>query len=581
MTDHRQHHWISTSFALALVLALVISSSAHPQSGGTSLRRATRAVNVNVVVTDGQGNPVKGLTKDDFTVLDGGEPQGIAFFSTINNEQAISAVSSPGPDTYTNSAADYGATPSVTVLLFDTLNSRFTSQGYGLHRVREFLRQIKPQDHVGIYVLGDDLKVVHDFTRDASDLVEAIGHYDETHSPAGVKPAPAKQESTGDPALDRFLSGKDNRYRFELDSKGMTSAYRRDKLATAYQMTAAWLEAIARQLSTVQGRKTVIWVTDGLGPMGYFFNDDLDAYLRRWSGQRGPNLPSIPSWVNGPGIERLVRLMNAEGVSVYPVSAEGLEAENLGFPGAGLPPGSEDPSELSPTIGEDHGPMLELARRTGGRAFYNRNDLETGIRRALDDSRITYELAYYPDHNKWTGAWRKIEIKLDRPNVTVLARSGYFALPDPRPVPPKNRFEFLSSIAASPVEATQLPLTVHVATISGTRGPEIDASVHINPQRMLTSARDGHWKGNFEVIFMQLGVKNKLLDATQKDIEADLAPKEYAALLQKGWEMNADLKFMSGATLLCVILHDKNSDAIGSVRIPLEKYAGNQTGRDK
>ena len=217
--------------------------------------------------------------------------------------------------------------------------------------------------------------------------------------------------------------------------------------------------------------------------------------------------------------------------------------------------------------------LIELASRTGGRAFYNRNDLETGIRRAEDDARFTYNLAYAPDHNRWKGEWRKIQVNVNRPKVTVLARGGYFALPDPRPVPPKNRFEFLSQIAASPIESSQLPLTVHIATTSGAKGSRIDAKVHLNPQSMLTDVDNGHRKGSFEVMFMQLDPKNKLLDATQKDIEADLDPQEYAAISQKGWDLFAQLNFKPGATLLCVIRHDTASDGVGSVRIPLVRYS--------
>jgi hypothetical protein len=104
-------------------------------------------------------------------------------------------------------------------------------------------------------------------------------------------------------------------------------------------------------------------------------------------------------------------------------------------------------------------------------------------------------------------------------------------------------------------------------------GRELTAKVHMNPQSMLTMQEDGHWKGNFEVMFMQMDAKYKLLDATQKNVDADLDQKEYAEIVRKGWDLPVQLKFMPGATLLCVILHDKSSNAAGSVRIPLAAYA--------
>jgi hypothetical protein len=90
---------------------------------------------------------------------------------------------------------------------------------------------------------------------------------------------------------------------------------------------------------------------------------------------------------------------------------------------------------------------------------------------------------------------------------------------------------------------------------------------------MLTLQDDGKWKGSFEVVFMQMGKKNKLLDLTAKFVDAELSEKEYANASQEGYQLSADLKFMPGAEEICVILRDKLSDAAGSVHIPLESWA--------
>jgi hypothetical protein len=221
--------------------------------------------------------------------------------------------------------------------------------------------------------------------------------------------------------------------------------------------------------------------------------------------------------------------------------------------------------------------LLKISDRTGGRAFFNRNDLQTGIRRALDDSQFTYTLAYYPTHNRWKGEWRKIQVQVSRPRVTLLARPGYFAMPDATPVSPKNRFEFLSEIAASPVDSTELPLRVHLAASQAAEGSRMNAQVHLDVAPLLKPQTNGHSIGNFEVMFMQVGEKGKLLEATQRDVDADLTPEEYAEVAKNGWDLPAELKFMPGAEYLCVILHDKSSEAVGSVRIPLAGYGSPAT----
>jgi VWFA-related protein len=563
-------------------LAFVICAPMRPQQsiGDSVLRITTRVVNINVVVTDRQGNPVKGLTKDDFTVLDAGQAQKISFFTAVNNEQPFAAAVPsgvrPDPNTYTNTLVNGGADPSVTILLFDTLNSRWTSQGYALNCLRKLVRQLDPQDHIGIYVLGEDLTVVHEFSRDATDLAAAIRRYDERHSPDATKLPPSEQ-SAEDARLDRFLAGKDNHGNVWMDEMNKTQAYQQAHQAIAVETTTAWLEVIARQLSGIPGRKTLIWVTDGIGQLVLFDRNDFDEYLAGWRKNAGVTFSGSPLFKNGDDVEGMIRLMNNAGIAVYPVDSRGLEAVDLGFrntPGS-APPVSSPTGPVEELLGRLPHPdsdALEIASRTGGRAFYNRNDLETGIRRALNDSRFTYELAYHPDHDRWKGEWRKIQVKVNRPDVTVLAREGYFAMPDPRPLPPKSRIEFLSQIAASPLDAAELPLSVQIASLTGAMGRELTAKVHMNPQSMLTVQENGHWKGNFEVMFMQLSAKSKLLDAAQKKVDADLDSKEYAEIVRNGWDLPVQLKLVPGATVLCVILHDKSSNAAGSVRIPLAAY---------
>jgi hypothetical protein len=62
-------------------------------------------------------------------------------------------------------------------------------------------------------------------------------------------------------------------------------------------------------------------------------------------------------------------------------------------------------------------------------------------------------------------------------------------------------------------------------------------------------------------------------DLSFREISLLLDPNEFAAVSQKGWDLPVQLNFKPGTTLLCVILHDKASDAVGSVRIPLARYS--------
>lgn len=560
-------------------------SRSEKQSKVPLFQTTSRVVNINAVVTDKNGNPVRGLTKDNFTILDNGREQKVGFFSPIDNDAPRPQPQPLPPDTYTNILALRGAPLSITIFIFDALNGHWAGQGYALEHLRKFLRQMKSEDRVGIYVLGDDgLKIVHEFTRDSSDLLDAVHRYDQRHSSSGAEPG-ATAEKIRESVLDQFLDGKDNRYRFGLEENthlyglpsGMPAgASRWAEAKRQASVTTASFEEIARLLESASGRKSVVLLSDRSFALGYGPEFELSQLDPK---QPGLLLPTTLLNRAESDFERLIRLMNEAAIAVYNITSQGLETESLGFqekPNLGSAhPRPTQPLNVGqaqiteqPKLPQLDPNLLDLASHTGGRAFFNRNDLEVGMEKALDDARYTYSLGYYPDHDLWKGEWRKIEVKVNRPDILVLTRQGYFAFPEAPPVPAKQRTEFLSEIAASPIESSQLPITVHVTS----KSDSLVAAVHIDPTPMLTN-RDDRWNGAFEVVFFQLDDKNHIKDVTTETEELDLKPETYRKLAQDGYTLPARLKLHSGATLLCVILHDRNSDAAGSVRIPLRQDA--------
>ena len=74
-----------------------------------------------------------------------------------------------------------------------------------------------------------------------------------------------------------------------------------------------------------------------------------------------------------------------------------------------------------------HSTMNTVAERTGGRAFYNTNDLTGAIRDGIEDGSTYYTLGYYPENKDWDGKFRKIVVKSNRPGVKLHYREGYVA----------------------------------------------------------------------------------------------------------------------------------------------------------
>lgn len=613
-------------FAVAISLLATAVSQQSPQSSPApepSFKATTRVVNVNVVVTDTHGNPITGLTKDDFELLDDGKPQSIRFFEAVDNASSPPAAPLP-PNTYTNQLMAKGAPPNFTALLIDVQDSDWISQNYSLHRVQAFLRKLRHDERFAIYLLTDDkFTTLHDFTKDSSDLIAAIQHYDAQHS--GPKDQRPKPDASSVSELDRFLAGGDIEFRFSqwrgatginrvpgqgafggphFPTIGDPSAYHR---RTPGVNLVATLGGIARQLATAPGRKSLVWLySDSLDllPDDNRLKKQLIARLARSYGPAQPDgsrdanarakRDFLAGLYSGDMVPLLVRLFNDNGIAVYPVDAQGLQAvgdsyDPLGFKnpdGPGLGSFWITPS----TYVQQQ--MMSLAAKTGGRGHYNRNDLETGIQHALDDGRYSYEIAYYPDHNDWHGEWRKIKIELTDPkkyvkppsgaqeiknffvggfSPHVLARGGYYALPAAKL--PGHADERSLEIARSPLEVPEIPITVRMSPPSGTDASAVEAKVILNAQKLFTNQPGPEWKSNFEVKFFQLAAKNAVLGVTTQNVNVELDQEKYSEALTKGINTLERLQLKPGATLLCVIVHDKSTDAVGSVRIPLDQYA--------
>jgi hypothetical protein len=73
--------------------------------------------------------------------------------------------------------------------------------------------------------------------------------------------------------------------------------------------------------------------------------------------------------------------------------------------------------------------LRDLAQQTGGAAIADTNDWKAPLRIAMDEIRAYYEATYIPKVAVYDGKFRRISVHVDRPNVAVLTRSGYFALP--------------------------------------------------------------------------------------------------------------------------------------------------------
>jgi len=425
----------STAVLLGSLAALQAQNPPSDAPQPPVFKTNARAVVVDVVVTKGNDEPVSALRKQDFQIIEDGKPQAIDYFEEHTAKTlppgALPPLPKMPPDVYTNVPP---APPSdtVNVLLLDTLNTEKQDQVFMHKQILQFLKGMQPGTRCAIFMLGSKLRFIQGFTADSSALVAALNDKkNEPDKDPSFRSASDKADDQRDLAmLMTMLGGR---------SDGGIDAYREGQNAhTEFQygervlMTLEALDYLARYLADVPGRKNLIWFASSF-PVIVFPTPSQRQALSE-------------SRIYGSAVKRTADLLTVSKVAVYPINAQGMmvehgmEAENIGPGGMGnIGAYSEEASGRADIVAN----MEQLAADTGGKAFYNTNDLNAAMQHAINDGSHYYTIAYTPTNKKMDGKYRKIDIKLTEGKYKLAYRRGYnaddtasVATTDPDPVRP-------------------------------------------------------------------------------------------------------------------------------------------------
>lgn len=503
-----------------------------------TFQATTRLIQVSVVVRDKNGQPVSDLTKADFKLFENGKEQPIQVFSIETDRVAPSNLPPLRANEFSN-RLDGRAGGGVTVILFDRLNTAFEDQTRARDQILRFLARVQPTDRVALYVLESDVvRVLHDFTNDSSRLVRVLNRYLGTTSAelAASDATVPEFAKTGDAAFDAETAAW-----LQKTTEAVSTHYMRQR----GESTSDALEALANHLAAIRGRKNLIWVSSGF-PL--VINDPL----------MGPQAQTRP-------ISRATRAINNANVAVYPVDARGLIGAFTTNPGSTTP--------VFSTLGNTRpniDTMQTIAEATGGRAFFNTNAIGDAVRRAMDDSRVSYVLGYYPTLAKWDGKFQEINVKVNRSGLDVRHRKGYLAL---APLPRESaggRAEALADAMRSPLEATGIGLSARVDRRDGQSG-DATLVVQVNAGSLTWEQSGGKWQGAIDLLIAQSLPDGRSVKSIDTTIELTPSDEAHARMLKEGFTLTKQVVLRSDAYRLHVVVRDVPTRASGSLIIPGEK----------
>jgi hypothetical protein len=328
------------------------------------------------------------------------------------------------------------------------------------------------------------------------------------------------------------------------------------------ETTVSAIEGIANHVAYVPGRKSLVWVSGSFPiTIGY----DADSLFDIGREHRS----------FGDALEHAARALNQANMAIYPVDARGLMGPALYSPSnaRGFNPGvSPRTSPPIRNLGPDQrnfDTMLMLADRTGGKAFYNTNDIEGAVQHALADGQFTYTLGFYPSHGRWDGKFHELKVRVNQKGLTLRHRKGYFAAPDP-PIGVSENKAALDAAVWSPVEWTNLDLQVTLKAFQSS-SRTIELQVGLDTRELLLEPKDGRWNGKVFVLLSQLGEGNERISGEQETFDLNLKPDTYEKFLKMGTKFTGQLALSPDIVNLRVIAQDASSGSIGTLTIPIKK----------
>lgn len=570
------------------------SGNVLPNNAGIpTFKTGTHLVAIDVVATNGKGDPITGLTQEDFEVLEDGKPQSIASFEE-HSGTAISPIELPPmpPNVYTNFPRTQ-STEAINVLLLDSLNTPLPDQLYVHEQMLKQLKTIPPNTRVAVFTLASRLRMLQGVTTDSAALLAAINSQKAGTQASALLPSDVEKQAN-QRRVDFLIenqAGSSNSNQSQtqeaVEAVNAEKMFMNDtQVFVADARIGATLQALqqlARYLLTIPGRKNVMWFS-GSFPTGILPNPDLtDPFGGEKSIQED--------------IQKTTALLAAAQVALYPIGAEGL-ATNSTYQANGVEIGEKRGSavvqdQIQNSRNEDfnrdssHSVMEQLAKETGGQAFYNANGLGAAMQRVIDNGSHYYSLTYSPTNATFDGKYRHIQVRLASGKATLSYRRGYYAeelataqaatakqSTDPmlqlmgRNLPDYSQVLF--KILVKPTTPQPGPNAEHIGLNKEMKGSltryGIDFAVAPGDLKLDAGAVR---RGAIEVMLAAYDTEGNLLNAVVGRSEIQIPEKDYASVERSGLQIHKEIDVPNGAAFLRAGIYDLKSNNVGTLGVPL------------
>jgi VWFA-related protein len=394
-----------TALTTALLLlnftltALAQDASQQPKPPQYRMRVTSELVLVNVVARDKKGNLIRGLKKEDFTVTEDGKRQEISTFDFENVDELPTA--GPGENTITGAAGapagllhNSNETPldardrRLMLLFFDFSGMDPEQIERGVDSAKKFVKEkMKPADMIALVSLSTNMRVDLDFTSDKAKVLSILSAYTSSQGQGFDLGAEGSAEGTAETG-GSFTPDDTDYNTFTADRKLLA------------------LQAIMQALGKINQKKSIIYFSNGITQSGV---DNQSALRATTAAAVRANVSIYP--------------LDVRGLQAFP---PGGEAQNASLHGQSAYNGNATFNDLNGNANSQE-TLATLAEDTGGKAFFDSNDFSGVFSQVQKDTSAYYVLGFTSTNPLKDGHFRHLKVQLNRQDVKLEYRSGYYA----------------------------------------------------------------------------------------------------------------------------------------------------------
>lgn len=524
-------------------------------------------VMVPVVVRDGKGKTVTGLTKADFLLFDKGKPQSITRF-TMEKSGTQKIKFAEDADGVGSSAASKEAQADVPqrfiAYVFDDIHAAFGDLAFARQAaVRHISNELSATDRAGVFTTSG--QGVVDFTGDRDRLIDAVNRLQPRPIARGLgqqcpnigfymadmivnkHDTSALQAATQDVIACQNLSGPSVAAAPELAqgaAQMMLSAGEQES-HVSYEV----LKDVIRRMSATPGQRIIVlaspgfWTTDSLRPEE---TDIIDRAIRNNITINGLDIRGLYTDPAFDASQHVNSIAAQRVIGQYQRWAAQAEGDTL----------------------------AEIAYATGGTFFHDNNSMDQGFHLTAAAPATYYILGFSPQNLRLDGTFHALKVTLDKTagHYDLQARKGYYS-PKRLADAAETAKEEIQEALFSREELNELPVDLHTQFFKANNGSaSVTVLAHLDVRHFRYHKANDRNNDTVTIVSSLFDRDGNIVSAVTKTLEMHLKDDTLEKKLDHGLTVRTGFSVKPGTYVVRLVVRDSEGQQIsaqnGAVDIP-------------